>query len=71
MIYSFHWMQPWAGGYTPHIGCYADHVKGLLYRWLWITREKLWITVVNWGELVQFGLWMPGPIPPDVGVCRG
>ncbi len=43
-------------GYTPYMGiCLAaknlyGHAK------LWITREKLWITVLNWGQLVQFGI---------------
>jgi hypothetical protein len=60
-------MQFLSRGYTPYIG-HTRIVKmtGRRAR-LWITREKLWIKGVYWGELVQISFFMYCPIPPYMG----
>jgi hypothetical protein len=70
VILPFLWMLSQARGYAPYMGA-LQGLYIIFYRaGLWITREKLWISGENWGELVLFALWLPRPHPPHLGGDR-
>jgi hypothetical protein len=60
-------MRHLSRSYTPHIGCLWLYEKDCICVKLWITREKLWIKGLNWGEFVRFDLSALWRLPPHMG----